>query len=145
MKRHRRGFSSMLLVVMIMVSGFVVAALTSLFSVEMHRTQDARIHAQQRQLLLAGTVQALQAAKSVPLQSSEKLLLPYSKPQSLPIPATLAGHASLSLMFTRGSNATLNAQLTATVDGKSMRQSLALEPAANGTWTISSATLEGMQ
>ena len=135
-KRDHRGIASALVVAMLFFVSASVLALTVLFAAELTRTRDARIHAQQRQLLLAG---AQHARAAMPAWNG--------KPRELhmPLPPELAARASVTITLQPSDSKAVPALITATVDGQSMRQSIRLLPGENQTWNVSAATLEGLQ
>ena len=135
-RSHRRGFASTVFVSMILLAAVAATSLTVLFATEARRTKDARIHAQQRQLLLVGALQAQQSAVTF---TGNSALIPVKLPAALTDKS-----ASLTLTLTPGEAGSLHADIKATVDGQVMRQTITLIP-LEGRWNITSATLIGLQ
>jgi len=132
----RRAMATTVVVGMLGLIAAAALALTVLVATEIRRTRDARVHAQQRQLLLAGAAEAQQRAASVTLPVQE---IP------LPLPAALAPRAALTLAFSPAEKGTRTATIKATVDGQTMRQFVTLAESPTHTWRITAAKLEGMQ
>lgn len=135
-QRMSRGFATTVVVGMLVLVAAAVLALTVLFATEMRRTRDARLHAQQRQLLLAGAEQARGLVQKWNGQPEEF---------AMALPAALAGHASVTIALHETDAKGIPARITATIDGQSMKQTVVLLPNPNQKWTIASATLEGLQ
>jgi hypothetical protein len=136
MERTPRGFATTVVVGMLVLVAAAVLALTVLFATEMRRTRDARLHAQQRQLLLAGAAQARATLQSGSGQPQEIRMT---------LPKPLGERSSVTITLGARDFQRVPARITATVDGQSMRQSIVLAPGADQKWTIASATLEGLQ
>jgi hypothetical protein len=132
----RTGFATSAVIGMLLLVAAAVLAATMLFATEMRRTRDASIHAQQRQLLLAGAAEALRTAPSV---GGTK------KDFQVNLPSELAAHASLHVSIGPAANATLPATVQTVVDGQPMRQTVTLARAGERGWIIREARLEGMQ
>lgn len=126
-----------------------MAAVGSMFRLNLRRTGEALADAQLRQLLIAGERAARERLASAKASDAVPSNAVRAFDHSVPLPAPLAaagGSLKLRIQPARGDNtaATVEATVEAALEGRSLSQALRYERGPAG-WTLAAAELHGSE